>query len=388
MRTAFGYLKNREWDKLQSLWVLPAARRLYLLGALVAVFVAALALAVALFFQIVSIGSASVSAVPDAPAVDVKPIDPASLDALFKGPQSISLVPIAVVRPVVEGTPVARFAAETPWGMAATDGFQLVGGRNMAMFREAADPERGGSTVLVATAALAQSFERLPPSSSRSPVAEVRVLGKDANGNLSQPVTLKFHIVFVQPTVAKDTVGDSQEASSVEDLSAPEELRRVVVALAQLAGQSGTDEYFEAYNLARDEPARCGAADNVQFNAAYVAAFDRLHRSLTRDNVGTFYRGLCEAWEQKLQAAQLDSARQESLRAAIIEQNTVALLANELRKGGARAMRDVAIGFAVAAVGFFMLVALFLAFLAIEGHSNALRQALEKLARERTGDAT
>lgn len=381
MRQAIGYLRAREWDKLQSLWVLPTARRLYLVGALGAIAVLVLALVMALGLHLLSLSPASQSSIPKVAEVSVKPIDPASLDALFSGPQAISIAPIPVARPVLDGMPVGRFSASTPWGLASADGIQLVGGRNLAMFREERDAE---GWVLVATQALTDALEKVPETAQSGPSAEVRVLAKDANGNLSQPVVLKLRVRFKSPQA--DTVPpDSAATPTVEDLSAPGQLQRVVRALAQLAGPTGSPEYFDALKEAIDQPSRCSAAGNDQFNAAYVAAFDRLHKALTKDNVGTFYRGLCEAWAQRLEEAQQQTELAEAARGEVIARNAIANAAGEARKIWARALRDVAIGFAVAAIGFFMIIALFLAFLAMEGHSNALRLAVEALARERRG---
>lgn len=384
MRQAVGYLRAREWDKLQSLWVLPTARRLYLVGALGAVAVLVLALALALVFHVLSMSPRSQSSVPEVPSVSVKPIDPASLDALFSGPQAITLTPIAVVRPVVEGTSVARFSASTPWGLAAADGIQVVGGRNMEMFREERDPNVPGDWVLAATKSLTDALKQVPETAQSGPTAEVRVLAKDANGNFSKPVMLTLRVRFKSARPDSPQSNDP-EVQAVEDLSAPGQLQRIVRALAQLAGQTGSPEYFDAFNEARNEPGRCNADENVQFNAAYVAAYDRLHKVLTKDNVGTFYKGLCEVWAQRLEEARGEVAQAEAARAEVITRNAIAAVAAEARKVWARALRDVAIGFAVAAVGFFMIIALFLAFLAMEGHSNALRVAVEALARDRRG---
>jgi hypothetical protein len=383
MRNALSYLRRGDWDKLQSMWVLPTARRLYLIGALGAVIVTALALVAALVLHLISLAPTPQSPVPAVPTVTVKPIDPANLDALFKGPQAISIEPIPVVRPVGEGTPVGRFSAQSPWGMAETDGFQLVGGRDMAQFREAPDPARSGSTVLVATQALADNLRDLPATSRTKPF-EVRVLGKDANGNLSQPTFVRFAIEFGQ--AAAPATDGADDGTTVQDLSAPEQLQRVVTALARLAGEPGSPEYFSAYSEARDEPSRCGAADNPQFDGAYIAAFDHVRGMLTSSNVRTFYRGLCEAWDQQLAVAHEEVRRLEASREELIASNAAAQLEGEIRRSGAKALRDVAIGFAVSAIGFFMVVSLFLAFLAIESHSNALRLAVESLARERRGD--
>jgi hypothetical protein len=65
---------------------------------------------------------------------------------------------------------------------------------------------------------------------------------------------------------------------------------------------------------------------------------------------------------------------------AIAAENARKHLELETQKVVARTIRNIAIGVAGSALAAFLTVALFLAFLAMEGHSKALRQAVETLA--------
>jgi hypothetical protein len=385
MQKLISYLRRRDWDAVQSLWLLPAARRLYILGALGAVAFAVFALLIALVFQFLTFGSAPQARVPDSGQITVKPIDPTNLNALFEGPQRVRIDGVAVKRPVTEGAIVARLAADTPFGMARfPEGYVMVGGANQALFSEDDDPDNAGGTVLRARGKLPAILNSLPEGARTSPSAHVRILAKDANGNLAQPAMIRFRIPF---DIAETPGAQPHSTETVEDASAPEALQATVAGLARLAGTPGSPEYFDAYDYAKAEPQRCEAKDDVAFFAAYVGAFAHLRDRLTKDNVQTFYHGLCEAWSGQLQAARLEAQQQDQARAAVVAKNVAAEMASSVWKGWARTVRDAALAFAIVCICFFMTVALFLAFLAIEGHSNAMRIAVEALARQRRDEA-
>lgn len=384
MRKLIPYLRRRDWDAVQSMWLLPTARRFYIVGALGAITLASLALLIALVFQFLTFAGVPKATVPEAGQVSVKPIDPTNLDALFEGPQRVRIQGVAVKRPVADGAIVARLAADTPYGMAPfPEGYVIVGGKDHELFSEDADPDNAGGTVLRARSQLVASLNKLPGEAKASGVTQVRILAKDSNGNTAPPVAIPFRI----PIETAETSGQpSNPAETVEDASAPEALQATVAALARLAGPPGSPEYFAAYDDARAEPERCDAKDNETFFVAYARAFAHLRQRLTKDNIKTFYDGLCEAWSAQLRAARLEAQHQNEARAAVIAQNVAAEIASSAWKGWAKTIRDTALAFAIVCVCFFMTVALFLAFLAIEGHSNAMRIAVEALARRR-GDA-
>lgn len=120
MKSLLPMVKHRDWDGVQSLWVLPAARRLYLVGAIIAVGATLLGVVIALAFQLLSLKGADTEAVPEATAVAPSPIDLAALDKLFQGPTDISTATFQLIRPVQAGAPVARLSAQSRAGLRAS----------------------------------------------------------------------------------------------------------------------------------------------------------------------------------------------------------------------------------------------------------------------------
>lgn len=238
--------------------------------------------------------------------------------------------------------------------------------------------------MLRARGQLAALLNKLPSGATVSQTAQVRILAEDANGNTAQPATVSFRIPFKATAATEPSPGPTE---TVEDATAPEALQATVAALARLAGPQGSPEYFDAYDYARAEPERCDAKGNGTFFVEYARAFNHLRQRLTKAGVNTFYRRLREPWANQLRAARLEAQQQDEARAVVMAQNLAAEVASSARKSWAKAIRDTALAFAVVCLCVFMTVALFLVFLAIEGHSNAMRIAVEALARQRGEEA-
>ena len=376
MKSLFPMMRRRDWDGVQSLWVLPAARRLYLVGALVAIAVALVAVLVALAFHLLSLVGARTEAVPKETAVAVQPIDLNSLDQLFRGPENVRVETFQLNRPAQTGALVARVKADSKVGVAAfPEGVQVFGGRDAALLLEARDPDNPGGTVLVATERYAEILNALPPRSASSPTLEVRLVATDQNGSVSAPATLSFTPSFDAPPSAAPT--------EVEDIGGPESLRAVATILAGIGAQRGTPEWFDAFGYAMAEPGRCGTTvDDGAFVRDYDRSLRHVRAKLTRATLDTFYRGVCAAWEEQKEIARSAQAEAEAERIQIMARNVAAEAVNAVAKAGSRSARNTAIMLAAAATSFFMMVALFLAFLAIEGHSAAMREAVQLLAKK------
>ena len=132
-------------------------------------------------------------------------------------------------------------------------------------------------------------------------------------------------------------------------------------------------------NRDQDEQ-RCGADGEAPFVAFYGRGFDQYRARLSKNNLESFYAGICESWRDALEQSRRSAAEAETQRQQIIAANAERRLEAQMRNASSRTLRNAALGFAFSAIVAFMMIALFLAFLAIEGHSAAVRAAIELLA--------
>ncbi len=375
------------WDAAQSRWVLPTARKLYLVGALAAIGGASLALFIALFFQLSSFRGARLEAVPTFAETAPKPIALQELDARFAGPTRLRIISDPAGQPFSEGQIVAHFEADSGAPIARQpDGFQIIGGQDGELFVASPDPANPERAVLKLTASLAKTLNALPDDQRLRRTFVLRAIAQDTNGNQSRPASVSF--VVQTPAQAAETTA-LPPGPAVETIDGPERLRAMAAALASIAAARGTPDYIDAYDYALKEPERCGATDNERFFSEYNAAFTHLRARLTRSNLPAFYQIVCDSWRQAIADANRGNAAALAVRDAAVARNVQAEAVAAMKAAASRLARNVALTFACAAIAAFMVIALFLAFLAIESHSNAVRAAVEMLARreERTADA-
>ncbi|NEX16817.1 MAG: hypothetical protein C1943_09350 [Halochromatium sp.] len=145
--------------------------------------------------------------------------------------------------------------------------------------------------------------------------------------------------------------------------------------------------------MALEVPGRCGARDDdATFLANYRQAFESVKPRISSTNLDAFYTGLCNAWEAVLQreaAARMQAEQQqraayrasEEARAQVKARNRQIALEHQAKVERATEMTTVTLSVIGGALGLFLSVALLLAFLAIEGHSRAMRAAVESMVR-------
>lgn len=304
------------------------------------------------------------------------------VEARLSGPSSLRFV---ADRPqgaaeLSAGEVLGYFDADAANGLAGyPDDFQLLGGRDSEYF-ETVYNGRANRTGLAATKALADAASAGKLASSRAFI--VRVVARDRSGNRSAPADLTFTL---QPQAQARPDSAAETEAAVTDLSGEGMLPRVARAVAQRVAARGTPDYFDAYKYALAEPTRCGAGQDAGFVDHYRSSFIRFRDRISKDNVDSFYTGLCEAWEEALRASRESAAAADADRQRVIAANASAKMQAQVRAAGARLTRNAALAFAFSALLAFMMIALFLAFMAIEGHSAAVRQAIEMLAA-RKGD--
>ena len=138
-------------------------------------------------------------------------------------------------------------------------------------------------------------------------------------------------------------------------------------------------------------PKQCEASDQNQvFVANYRQAFEQVRTRLKANNIEAFYAGLCEAWQdvvareaaarRQVEEAQAAARRQvEEARAQALEFNNEARAKHQLEASAAQATTYVAMSIVGGALATFLSISLIVAFLAIEGHSRAIREAVKAM---------
>jgi hypothetical protein len=142
--------------------------------------------------------------------------------------------------------------------------------------------------------------------------------------------------------------------------------------------------YFDAYQRALHEPIDCGTtANDANFVSEYQRAFTYMRPKLNKDAIENFYKELCNAWSAGISAQQLSMQQAEASHDQAIAQSLADQVQAEAQVFASRITRNATLLFVAGAMGLFLLLSLFLAFLAMENHSKAVREALAVLAAQR-----
>jgi hypothetical protein len=221
---------------------------------------------------------------------------------------------------------------------------------------------------------LLESWNARTPTGGRT--FTLRVRARDESGNTSAPTDVSF-------TLRPGAAAVAAPQSEVTELGGAGPLPAIARALASRVAQAGTPEFFDAYKYALAEPERCDAGGSPSFLDHYRAAATRFRTRLNSGNISTFYSAVCASWIDALDRSREAAAQSESERLRVMAANAMARSSAEAAAAQARTLRNAALGFAFSAVIAFMMIALFLAFMAIEGHSAAVRSAIELLAADR-----
>jgi hypothetical protein len=371
-------MHSRSVERLQSGIVLPTARTLYLLGAVLSALAIVAAVLVAFYFQLSSWQRADQSEVPSGiPVTSIAPaLDP--VEQRLTGPTAVRFVGLERQSGgPAEGEVVGRFEMEAGNGPAAYPGdIQIVGGTDANLFEAAYEPS-SGLTGLAATSALVKRLA--DPAAANKANFQVRVLAFDSAGNRSAPLDVS---VALAPA-SKSSAPSPAAETDLTDLGGTGALPGIARELAGRVAGRGTPEYFDAYKAALEQPERCDAAGNAVFLDHYRRAASHFAKRLNGGNIGSFYGGVCEGWRTALDQSRQANASAQAERERVIAQNASARLTAEFKSAQAKFARNAALAFAFSAVVCFMMIALFLAFLAIEGHSAAVRHAIELLAQQK-----
>ena len=394
---------GRDWLlRLQSAFVLPLARTLYLSVAVLSLIVAIGAAAVLLWAFLTGAGQPKLEREPPpyrgspaaAPAVS-RTLDLDTVKRYVGPPTDIRFVitsgPLSEPPPV--GKPLGYFVAQSPTGVARhPDGVSVLGGTDAELLERIQHPGTG----LTGLAANQRFVERMREDLAGLTAAQrksygVRVIARDRFGTASAPTDVTFELELVPPTTA-ETLPPAQPVPT--EVTALQEIARDIARALQ---PEVNPEQFRIYNRALEVPGECQAADDDgDFLAGFRDAFTQVRSSLNAGNVEALYSGVCAAWadvrtrEQQARAA-ADAAEQaayqraEDARERVRQRNQAAMEAHERQVFQAKAAGTVALVVIGGAVSAFLSVSLVLAFLAIEGHSRAVRAAVEAIARANAG---
>jgi hypothetical protein len=166
------------------------------------------------------------------------------------------------------------------------------------------------------------------------------------------------------------------------------DLERLAREIAKQVAADGTVLFDSTVARALREPVACGTSSTeTAFVATYRQIFEHVRQDLNVKVLPAFFDGICDAW--KAAAAEQDARRVRLLAArdAVIAGNRASEFQYQFEAAAAWTKRNLTLMVVAAAVGVFLIVPLILAFLAIENHSNRMRDTLAALTelRRQTG---
>lgn len=344
---------------------------MYLIVAAVCFLLALGALAVAAFFQLGVWTPAPQKSLPSEYAATSDSLDLSIVDAHFAKPYSVRFVVTigTITQPLTGQEILGYFDATTANGLADyPDDFDIIGGKNADLFNRVSASNAVRRAGLQPAAALVsqvnQTLSGLKTTKQRS--FQIQVIARDSFGNLSEPTLVTVGLWLAPANV--------QAPSS--DVSPMQQLARDI---ALIVDPVRTPAYFDAYNRALRVPSQCRAdSDDVIFVANFRRAFEHVRSRLKSGNIEELYRGVCDGWSRILdQVAAAQTARQ-----SVAIENASLKFASQLAKETAVIARNSTLLFAGGAFVFFMWISLSLAFLSIENHTRAMREAMESAANK------
>ncbi len=397
---------GRRWFlRLQSAYVLALARGIYLviaLGCLLAVFGGLVYVG---YLQATTAGQPETVPIPppyqgtETPvAPSDRTLDLAVIGKRFAPPTNVrfQVASSTWTVPPAEGQVLGYFLADTPNGLASfPEGVSVIGGRDAELFERVPDRASKKNSLAarpVLVEQVAEALRDIKEPTSRT--FEIRVVARDRYGIASAPMELSFDLRLAPKPAASTTAAPSAPPAK------PTELEAVASEVARIVEPDVNPGHFAAYKTALKAPSRCGASDSDgSFIANYRRALEEVRPRLTAANVEVLYAGLCDAWNEVLRreaAAQerleqqqraVQWAAEEARERAQAENDEMqrrhAVQVNEAKQRAQQTMAVVG-----GALFLFLAVALVLAFLAIEGHSRAVRAAMEAMMQMGQGRAT
>jgi hypothetical protein len=372
-----------QWaNKLQGEIVLPTARTIYLAIASISLLAAVLGLLVALSMQILSVGSAQKDRVPDVNNSGVISIDVSAVGAHLSPPKNIRFVMTAGQlheRPT-PGSMLGYFDADTANGLPTyPNDFSIIGGPDVELFdRVPISIPNGQRAGLAPTVALATRLDVNPQSYKRATTHtfHLKVIARDNYGNSSAA-----DVAVVINTGPAPLSFNTPSPAPVPQVEQVTDLQRLASEIAGKADPSHGAAFFDIYKRAQRVPSDCDARDDQTFLGEYRRAFEGTRQLIQVGNTEGLFAGVCEAWRQALQRRAQEIAQQEAERQSVIVHNLESELKHDAAVSVRKGIRNLALSLVGGALIAFITICLFLAFLAMENHTKAMREAIEAIAK-------
>ncbi|MBO6717263.1 MAG: hypothetical protein JJ913_04825 [Rhizobiaceae bacterium] len=374
-------------DHVQSTRILPIARALVIIAALLCLVAIAAAAIWIVILQVrtwAPVDQQPVPELPPRPAVENVELDAEAVARRLVPPSKISVTALdPLTQSTRAGTVVALVAADTANGLAPLpEGLLVLSSPDAGYFRPSAAGQ--GRLGLAATSALVDLVKSQleTPDGPASRIFQLRLAVRDRYGLSSAPAEVELRLILHRAQAASDerpAPPAGAQASSWQMLA-----QEIALAI----DPSRSPAYFDAYNRALAVPQQCEVGNQTEiFTADARRAFLLVADRLASTNPEAFYDGLCVAWASAREAEAAARARIEAderaavaARQAVIVSNSSARAEAALHARSMRGQQLISLAFVGSAVLTFLFISLVLAFLAIEGHSKAIRAAILTIA--------
>jgi len=349
-------------------FVLTAARYLYLGVALVSFLIALVALVTAGYFELRSWLPAKQLPVPPLYRVAGDSLDLSIIDSHFTPPKNIHFTgDLYVVTQALNGQEIfGHFEADTANGLARSpEDIDIIGGPDAGKFVRSQSSDKRGHSGLMPSAALVAEINR-DLDTVKSPVSRtytIQVVARDIFANLSAPANISFKLYLAPPGTTSDT--PDPNLSPLESLA---------LDIAQFVDPTHGVRYIDAFKRVKAVPAQCLAdSDDALFVANFRRAYQHIRPRLEANKLEQFYLGVCDGWNDV--GSKLAASR--AAQTGVVLKNAISLAKAEQAADIAKMKRTTKLFVAGGAFVFFMFISLLLAFLAIEGHTRAMREVME-----------
>jgi hypothetical protein len=285
------------------------------------------------------------------------------------------------------------FTADTKNGLDRVD----LQGRDAALFEAIFSRQRQQIGLKPTSALVNEIVETLRDiQEEKERRFEIEVIARDQYKNRPpEPTTISFSLRFApkSPPSAAPEAPWPEVAEPEPSGSESTELEKIAGDIAKAVVSEVSPERAAAFSQALKTPEECGAnKQNEAFVANYRKAFELVRDRINADNVKAFYTGMCEAWKNVLQREAAARRQAEEERAAArrgaeearvqaVAFNNAALARHQAESLAARATSYLTMSVVGGALAAFLSISLIVAFLAIEGHSRAIRQAVEAMVK-------
>ena len=383
-------------DKMTK-WIatlLRIARATYVVAAMASILVALLGLLVALYFQFVMTKGPSLVSVPPIPQVALPPVTADSVDNRLKPPTNVRFV---LTRPTIDHQLNGRgvlgyFQADTFNGLAPyPEDVDILGGKDSDLFDRinggSGTPGRGAALIPAAklTERINSGLEAGQPQHSDD--FTLVVVAHDTYGVASQVTEVHFKLTYGPVPPAPTTAVSPRQPEPPMVPRALSDLERLARDIALIVGAEGSTVYQNTYNRALREPDVCGTSQNdSDFVVNYRRLFDHARPNLTAINLSAFYDGVCESWRKATSERARVQANAAAAQNAAINSNRSAEVQYQYESAAAWVSRNATLIVVGSAFGTFLTICFLLAFLAMENHSNAIRNALAVISESRRNE--